>query len=139
MALNRSALQELARKRLREARALMGSGHYDGAYYLTGLAVECALKACIARKTRRHDFPDLTVVKDSYTHNLPKLLTVAGLVPEMDRDARSEPQLNAHWAVVKEWTVDSRYATKERQEACELYRAVAGRRHGVLAWLRRRW
>jgi HEPN domain-containing protein len=55
---NRKDLQFLARARLTEARALLDAGHPDGAYYLAGYAVECALKACIAKATQRHEFPD---------------------------------------------------------------------------------
>jgi len=46
----------------------------DGAYYLAGYAVECALKACIAKKTQRHEFPDKRRVDASHTHNLIQLL-----------------------------------------------------------------
>ncbi|MGP8244963.1 MAG: hypothetical protein ACLQVN_10650 [Bryobacteraceae bacterium] len=71
---NRKDLQLLARTRLAEAKALSGTGFPDGAYYLAGYAVECALKACIARGTRRHDFPDKGSVDASYTHKLKDLV-----------------------------------------------------------------
>ena len=54
----RTDLQRLSRLRARDARTLFAAGQYDGVYYLGGFAVECALKACIARKTQRHEFPD---------------------------------------------------------------------------------
>jgi len=56
--LDRKDLQELSRVRLKEATALMQAGFFDGAYYLAGYAVECAIKACIAKGTRRYEFPD---------------------------------------------------------------------------------
>jgi hypothetical protein len=56
--MNRRDLQTLAKIRLKEAQALARLRLYDGAYYLAGYAVECALKACIARRTSRYDFPD---------------------------------------------------------------------------------
>jgi HEPN domain-containing protein len=43
--LNRRDFQELALVRLNEAKVLLDAGHFDGAYYLAGYAVECALKA----------------------------------------------------------------------------------------------
>ena len=49
--MNRLGLQTLAQMRLEDAKALEQSGQYAGAYYLAGFAVECRLKACIARKT----------------------------------------------------------------------------------------
>jgi len=38
---DRRDLQELSKVRLKEARALLDFGLYDGAYYLAGYAVEC--------------------------------------------------------------------------------------------------
>jgi HEPN domain-containing protein len=67
-------LQELSSLRLREAKLLFAANAPDGAYYLAGYAVECALKACIARSTERHDFPDLKRVKDNYTHKAKDLI-----------------------------------------------------------------
>lgn len=70
-------MQILARTRLAEANALLAAGFPDGAYYLAGYAVECALKACITRGTQRYDFPDKKSVDASYTHNLKDLIKVA--------------------------------------------------------------
>lgn len=64
--MNRAEFQQLSRLRLREARALMSGGHYQGAYYLSGYAVECALKACICKQFGRYEFPDRKLVNDSY-------------------------------------------------------------------------
>jgi HEPN domain-containing protein len=55
---DRRDFQQLSRIRAREAEALLKLGLSDGAYYLAGYAVECALKACIAKGTRRYEFPD---------------------------------------------------------------------------------
>jgi hypothetical protein len=77
---NRKDLQTLANLRLREARALAGAAEFSGAYYLAGYAVECGLKACIAKAVKRHDFPDPQQRgKDPYIHDLVQLLALAGL------------------------------------------------------------
>jgi hypothetical protein len=55
--MNRTDFQKLTELRLNEANTLLGGKCYEGAYYLTGYAVECALKACIAKQTQQHDFP----------------------------------------------------------------------------------
>lgn len=52
MAMFRKDFQDLAMVRVREAEMLLAAGLFDGAYYLAGLAVECALKACIAKATQ---------------------------------------------------------------------------------------
>jgi hypothetical protein len=54
---DRKDLQELSTVRPKEAAALLKAGLFDGAYYLAGYAVECALKACIAKGTQRYEFP----------------------------------------------------------------------------------
>ena len=55
--MDRKDFQELSRVRLKEATALLRLGLFDGAYYLAGYSVECALKACIAKGTQRFEFP----------------------------------------------------------------------------------
>ena len=61
--MNKRDLQALADAKIKEAQALYRSGRYDGACYLAGYAVECALKACIAKRTKKHDFPDKDFAK----------------------------------------------------------------------------
>ena len=117
----------------------MREAKYDGAYYLAGLAVECSLKACIAKKTKRFDFPDKKVVNESYDHDLTKLLRTAGLIGALDRDCRANPALAANWAVVKDWTVESRYTVNNATKAQDLYNAVSRRPYGIIAWIRQRW
>ena len=56
----RADLQALSRIRIAEARVLIERRHACGADELTGLAVECAIKACIVRNIRKHEFPDRT-------------------------------------------------------------------------------
>src|SRR6266704_2273860 len=75
MTKTRRDFQRLAELRAKEAAALAKSRNQQGAYYLGGFAIECALKACIAKKTRRHDFPaDKTYAGKVYTHDLNELL-----------------------------------------------------------------
>ena len=77
--MNRAELQELSRIRFSEAKSLLRAGFADGAYYLAGYSVECGLKACIAKSTRRFDFPDKRSVEASHTHNLKDLVKVANM------------------------------------------------------------
>jgi HEPN domain-containing protein len=93
MRVDRRDLQGLSKVRLKEAWALLDLGLYDGAYYLGGYAVECALKACIAKDTRRHQFPDKTKVDRSYSHVLLQLIKVAGLEDEHLARVKRRPGL----------------------------------------------
>jgi len=138
MAETRREFQQLARIRLKDARALMRGGNREGAYYLTGLAVECAIKACIAKNTKRHDFPlNQNTIKDIYTHDLVKLIKAAGLQTALEIETSTNSAFNDSWAVVRVWNVESRYRTRGLN-AHDLYKAVVGR-GGVMQWLRQRW
>src|SRR5688572_2568487 len=108
--MTRSDFQGLARLRLREARVLLRAKEYAGAYYLVGYAVECALKACIAKQTRRHDFPSKTLANDCYSHNLPQLIKTAGLSPALEQLVKTGGPFAVNWALVKDWSVEDRYS-----------------------------
>ncbi len=75
--MNRADLQKLSNIRIREAKILFSAGEYSGAYYLAGYAVECALKACIAKSVQRYDFPDKSLAQKSFVHDLGDLLRLA--------------------------------------------------------------
>ncbi|HEY7061455.1 MAG TPA: HEPN domain-containing protein [Chloroflexota bacterium] len=140
--MNRADFQALAQLRLDDAQTLLSSGRPEGAYYLCGYAVECALKACIAKQTQQHDFPPRRA-QEFYTHNLKTLLKLAGLEPALAAVGQQDPQLVANWATVKDWTEDSRYQRRPLSVAITLaigmYRASADPAHGVLQWLAQYW
>ena len=108
MAENRRDFQRLARMRLRDARVLIRSGNLEAAYYLTGLAVECAVKACIAKNTRRYDFPpNQNAIKEIYTHDLAKLIRAAKLETALDTDRKGNILFKNKWDVLKDWNVNT--------------------------------
>ena len=137
--MNRSDFKRLADTRIRDAVALMQGRRYAGAYYLAGYAVECGLKACIAKQTRRHEFPDKELVNQSYTHGLEKLINTAGLKNRRDADAALDPLFGSNWAVAKDWSELARYQTQLRSEAIDLLTAITAPVHGVMQWSRRHW
>lgn len=117
----------------------MAAGLADGAYYLAGYAVECALKACIARKTKRHDFPDKKSVDASYSYNLKDLIKVASLEQERLDEANMDPLFRNNWDLVQQWSEHSRDRRQDSELAQALLRAIADRRHGVIRWIKRYW
>lgn len=138
--MNRADFQELSRIRIAEAKVLLDQGKWDGAYYLAGYAVECALKACIAKLTRRHDFPpDKSVIDKCYTHEIMKLITAAELTQSYQHDIKTDLALSRNWGIVKDWNEASRYQRVSQLQAEQLYDAIADRQHGVLRWLKRHW
>jgi HEPN domain-containing protein len=137
--MNRNDLRRLARIRIKEARVLLRAECYDGAYYLCGYAVECGLKACIAKATRRSEFPDLEKVKASYTHDLFALVKQAGLKLALEAEASGDPDFSRYWAVAKDWSEKARYIEHAEKKAKDLFQAVTDRQHGVMRWLRKHW
>jgi HEPN domain-containing protein len=137
--MNRVGLQEIANTRIREASALLAAGFPDGAYYLAGYAVECALKACIAKKTREHDFPEKKLANESYTHKLQDLLRLSELKSEFDGARQLDQHLNANWRIIQDWSEESRYEKWTFQEAASLLSAIDDQPGGILPWIRRRW
>jgi HEPN domain-containing protein len=138
--LNRAQLQWLARERIREAKALLLSRRWSGAYYLAGYSVECALKSCvIAYLMRTDDFPDRRFSEQCWTHDLTQLIRLAGLKPQFDTDLAADRTLDANWTVVKDWNEKSRYERITRSRSRRLYTAITDKKHGVLSWIRSRW
>ena len=132
-------MQALSRTRLREAQSLARAGLYEGAYYLAGYAVECALKACIAKETKKHEFPDRKRAEASHKHNLGELVKVAHLEDARRAEAQADELFRNNWDIVQSWSEESRYRTIQEKDSLALVEAVAHRKHGVLQWIRRHW
>lgn len=137
--MNRRDFQELAKVRLKEARALLDAGLSDGAYYLAGYAVECALKACIAKGTQRYEFPEKRKVDASYSHSLRELVKVANLEEARVDRANRDPDFRSSWDVAQTWSEQSRYRKHRREDVEVLLNAVANRRYGVISWIKAHW
>lgn len=136
--LTRRDFQRLADLRVREAGILLRSRNPIGAYYLVGYAIECALKACIAKQARRHEFPPKAdYVRRLYTHDLEDLLKLADLDEQLKDDMRTNTTLAQNWLVVKGWSEKSRYLSSGLNGK-DLFGATAGP-DGVLGWIKRRW
>ncbi len=138
--MNRDIFKKISRLRVEEAKTLLENDHYHGAYYLIGYAVECALKACVAKQVKRYDFPDKKLANEAFTHNLSKLIKIAGLSPEFERARQENKELDVSWAIVKDWSEVARYDTDiTKTQAEDLYNACVSRKHGVLTWIRKKW
>ena len=101
--------------------------------------MECALKACIARRTKRFDFPDRKLVDRAYTHNLSQLVGVAELQGALERRMEVDATFAVNWALVKDWSEEARYQLHDETKVRDFWRAVVDRRKGILAWLKAHW
>jgi len=109
-----------------------------GAYYLGGYAIECALKACIAKQTRRHEFPPREkYVQKLYKHDLSSLLQLAELDKKLENEMKTNTSLAANWGVVKSWTEQTRYKISGLKGR-DLYAAITGPNR-VLTWIKQHW
>lgn len=138
--MNRNDLKRLVRIRLREAKALKKARCPWGAYYIAGFAVECGLKACIARQTRRYEFPDKQRAFDAFEHSPVKLVKVAGLEVALRNELQTNPAFGAYWSIITAWSVHKRYeTTTTAREAQELLDAITDPKDGILKWLEKHW
>lgn len=109
-----------------------------GAYYLAGYAVECALKARIAKQRKRFEFPPKRRnVEKMYSHDLSTLIGIAGLEAQLYEEVAANKQFEENWTIVRDWTADSRYKTSGLKGR-DLYNAVTGP-SGILPWIKLRW
>jgi hypothetical protein len=135
----RSDLQKLAAERIADAKALLSLKRWAGAYYLAGYAVECGLKACIAKLMKAEEFPDKSFADKCWTHDVDRLVYLAGLKGRRDADVAADSAFSDNWIVVKDWDESSRYHRIARGQAEGLYDAITDRKHGVLPWIRLHW
>jgi len=109
--MDRAQLQQLAELRVQDAEALLTVSRWDAAYYLLGYAIECALKACVAKQFRLHEVPDKELVNSFYTHSFDRLLAISGVKSNLEIRRK----------------VDTRYE------------AVTNSATGILPWLKTQW
>jgi hypothetical protein len=138
---NRLELQQLADLRIAEAQALLALAVPlpDGAYYLAGYAVECALKACIAKGYAVEAWPEKEFVARCHTHNLLELARLAGLEPVRALQASTNSTFADNWLIVSAWSERARYERHSQFETQELYDAISDAFNGVLPWIKVHW
>lgn len=142
--MDRRQLQKLARMRLKDAQSLLGRKRWSGAYYLSGYVVECALKSCLLRHLGESSSVFgtqgyLKQLADCWTHDLVRLVSLAGLEADFGAARGANPTLGSYWGIAKSWKETSRYEEKTEIEARELFEAVSHKPDGVFLWIQSRW
>lgn len=108
--ISKDDLLKISISRFKEAKVLFGAGHYDGAVYLCGYALEVLLKRHICFSLNWNDgypkenneFKSLTSFK---THDLEILLRLSGLESKIKKDNN----LLADWQIASSWNSEIRY------------------------------
>jgi hypothetical protein len=138
--MNRADLQILAEDRLKDAEVLLANGRFGAAYYLAGYAVECGLKACIAKLTKAEDFPIKNSTNTVYIHDLKKLAATARVEIAIAQLSAGDQSFKNNWEIVSWWSEESRYDRSIDQPlAALMLDAVSEPQHGVLQCIRQYW
>ena len=105
--LTRSELRKTARARLQDAGILYRSGRWDGAYYMSGYAIELRLKARVCDTLNWPSFPETNRefkgLDNLKTHDLDRLLRFSG------RERQIKATHLARWSTVRQWNPVCRY------------------------------
>jgi hypothetical protein len=102
-------LKLLAEAKITDGLILFEAERFSNAYYLAGYAIELGLKACVADQIVAGSIPDKRLINDTYTHELDKLIGVAGLRLELENQKKSNQNFNQFWAMASQWNPESRY------------------------------
>jgi hypothetical protein len=81
----------------------------------------------------------LKKLSDCWTHDLEKLVGLAGLTAEFGKACGGNPVLSVYWGVTKDWEETCRYQEKTETQAKALYEAVTQKPDGVFQWIVSRW
>ncbi|MBK1840288.1 hypothetical protein JHL17_23060 [Azospirillum sp. YIM B02556] len=85
---------------------------------------------------RLNCWPDKSSRRDLYIHDLNGLLKKAGLDAEILREISNAAPLGVAWMIVKDWTIDVRYAKNVRlRDARDIVEAVSSRESGLVKWI----
>jgi hypothetical protein len=141
LGVNRVALQQLAEDRLLDAEALLAQGRWSGAYYLSGYAVECGLKACIMKYVTESGviFQNKKYAERCWVHNLEELVDLANLQDALNAATIPATPFSGNWGVAKDWKETSRYEQKTDVQAKALFDAINHKTEAVMQWIRIHW
>jgi hypothetical protein len=152
-AVNQAELREMAKERIKDAKALLRGKRWGFAYYTAGYAVECGLKSCVLARMVHTAwvFQEKWEAKVCLTHEFAKLIDLAGLRNELDAKLAASAAAAAaaggppggvfagYWGTVIQWKVATRYESKTEAEAKGLYEAITAKTDGVLKWIQKFW
>ena len=75
----------------------------------------------------------------SYTHDLKKLIKIAGLQTNLETQILSDASFASNWATIKDWGPESRYRTFTDNEARDFIESITHNNTGILKWIKQYW
>lgn len=132
--------RHLADEKFKSAMSLKRLGRRVDSAGLLSVCLEAEIKAIIARRERFNTWPSRRERPDLHTHDLARLIRVAGLDEELSRVVREEKLFSGAWRLVKDLTPVLRYSVGviSASQLQEAFDAVQNSQHGVRQWLRSR-
>lgn len=106
------------------------------AYQEAGMALECALKACIMRRHGLNQWPSRSQHPAFYTHDPDVLLRLADLDGPMQAELAAETPIGLAWTIAKDFSINRRYPDgRAFPEKLARGMEAAINRRGLLSWL----
>lgn len=141
-------LKQITKKRLKTVKVLLSVKDWDGAAYMMGFVLECALKAVICKTLHLVNYPEYTGKQkvDDYfmTHRFDLLLKVSGMENIFSDRGPSES-----WRNWSEFTVEypgdwpaMRYDINRKWDETKvkkLYTNLVESQNGLLKEVKKRW
>jgi HEPN domain-containing protein len=127
-----------ATSKLHDAILLFENGRPSNAFYLAGYAIEIGIKACIAAQISHNTVPSKEILKGFLEHDFRKLVGLAGLAGQL-KEKQRDVDFNANWAIVCEWSPDSRYDDRDKTSAQTILEAIKDEKSGVFEWIKACW
>lgn len=118
-ALGRRQWRLLANERLADLRALHAGQRWSGVYHMAGLTVECGLKAIVAKRFKRDQWPEKDLGSKIYQHKASLLIQYLPDFAKTDLESeRLSNSLHLLYAGSKFWAWMSNLGIKitERQK-----------------------
>lgn len=150
----RIEFQQMAFKKIEEAKALLASNLPDGAFYIAGYALEFSLKAAVCKTLRMDDFflekkaAPSPVIKETLRgfkiHDYSQLLILAGLYYELESAKSNDRNLFRNWSIIEgmKWSEQCRYdyLIKSSNDVSNFIDAIdAKTKGGFLQWIQEHW
>lgn len=143
---DRKKFRRICKKRLKTANILIENGDYEGAIYMLGFALECALKAATCKTLNIEKYPQNTREKkvDAFfmTHRFDRLKLVAGLSTIFGANSGNQDSFR-NWSeftqeYLGEWT-SMRYEETlwSEEKARGLYNNLIEKDNGIISIIKK--